>query len=332
MFFPGFPHKNILQGSGNEVVTLVLITLFCFLLPVFASCVLSTKLIFFTRRNFLNKVDHLREEINEPKSVVSIEHQRSNNENISRSVRIEVAESEIIPSHKLPHFPECSNTTRSEIRSADDCQTNPENNFQNNPENVEMSPDEPILEALNKNEFKQNIPKQLNSESVLSSDLISVCILSPNNRNGDTDVVSNKVDQRNVDEDIGKKAETITNDFGMNMTTIPHLLQNIDQDDVSEIDNFDSETEKKNKAQIHAAKRCLLINLVLGFLFIISFCSIMMFTSSTRGYFCAIVLNFMKALLPTSTTIANFGTIQFVILQYWQYLRRSNVFCQPWKK
>jgi hypothetical protein len=47
---------------------------------------------------------------------------------------------------------------------------------------------------------------------------------------------------------------------------------------------------------------------------------------SVRGYYSAIIFNIMKALLPTFTTIANFGTIQFVILQYWEYFKRFNLF------
>jgi len=66
--------------------------------------------------------------------------------------------------------------------------------------------------------------------------------------------------------------------------------------------------------------------LVLGVFFIFSFTSVMMNTRSRRGYYSAIIFNIMKALLPTFTTIANFGTIQFVILQYWEYFKRFNLF------
>jgi hypothetical protein len=90
---------------------------------------------------------------------------------------------------------------------------------------------------------------------------------------------------------------------------------------------FESDADKKSQAQILAAKQCFLTNIVLGIFFIFSFSSVMMYTRSRHGYYRAIIFNIMKALLPTFTTIANFGrTIQFVILQYWEYFKRSNLF------
>ena len=105
--------------------------------------------------------------------------------------------------------------------------------------------------------------------------------------------------------------------------TVPYFLQDFDQD-TEEL--FNQETEKKNQAQIMAAKRCLQTNLFLGFLFIIVFGFIMLSPSSRRGYYSAVILTIMTGALPTFTTIANFGTVQYVISQYLQYFEKLEVF------
>ena len=73
------------------MITLVLITLTCFLLPVLESCAISTKLIFFARKNFFNKVELLKKESSEPKHVRN-ERPKQPNENTFKVGGVEDAE------------------------------------------------------------------------------------------------------------------------------------------------------------------------------------------------------------------------------------------------
>ena len=78
--------------------------------------------------------------------------------------------------------------------------------------------------------------------------------------------------------------------------------------------------------QVVAALRSMVTNLVLTLIFILVFGIMMLCSTSNRRYYSVIVLNCLKGALPIFTTIANFGTVRFVVLQYWQYLSQA---CKP---
>ena len=80
--------------------------------------------------------------------------------------------------------------------------------------------------------------------------------------------------------------------------------------------NKNKETEK-HLAQMVAAKRSIVTNIVLGFLFIFLLGVIMLVPSTWRPYCFAVIFSFIKVAMPVLTTISNFGTVQFVLLQYW---------------
>ena len=82
--------------------------------------------------------------------------------------------------------------------------------------------------------------------------------------------------------------------------------------------------QKKCQAQILAAERSLHTNLVLGVLFFITFCTLMFVSKSLRVYLTVIIFSVMKAAMPLMTTLANFGTVQSVACQYWDYISQNN--------
>ena len=106
---------------------------------------------------------------------------------------------------------------------------------------------------------------------------------------------------------------------------VPYFLQ-LSEENEEVVKHFNLEAEKKNQAQIQAAKRCLQTNAVLGLLFLLALVSIMMYSRERRAFFSCLVFTIMKSSLPVFTTIANYGTVQFVIFQYWQYLKKSSFF------
>jgi len=88
--------------------------------------------------------------------------------------------------------------------------------------------------------------------------------------------------------------------------------------------------QKKCQAQILAAQRSLQTNLVLGGLFCITFCIVLLVSKSLRVYLTVILFSVMKAAMPLLTTLVNFGTVQSVAGQYWNYVKQKNLYL--WNK
>ena len=84
--------------------------------------------------------------------------------------------------------------------------------------------------------------------------------------------------------------------------------------------------EEKIMLQIAAAERSLKTNGFIVISFAIVFCIIMAVSKETRVYFHSIAFALIKSALPLLTTIANFGTIQHVARQYWNYFQQQNPF------
>ena len=64
-------------------------------------------------------------------------------------------------------------------------------------------------------------------------------------------------------------------------------------------------------------------NFILSLVFILVLGTMMIFSSVNRRYYAMIFLNILKTALPIGTAIANFGTVQFVVVQYWQYVQHT---------
>jgi hypothetical protein len=89
-----------------------------------------------------------------------------------------------------------------------------------------------------------------------------------------------------------------------------------------------AEKEEKRTAQILSAKRSLTTNLSCVSIFIVGHIIIVLLPKSIRSYFSVIVFTFVKGAMPILTTIANFGTVQFIIAQYCNYLKNFKYFCK----
>jgi hypothetical protein len=107
--------------------------------------------------------------------------------------------------------------------------------------------------------------------------------------------------------------------------SVPYFLQMSDENE-DVIKHFNQEAQRRRQAQIQAAKRSLQTNAILGLLFILAMISIMMFSRERRAFFSCLFFSIMKSSLPAFTTIANYGTVKFVISQYWQYFEKSCFF------
>jgi hypothetical protein len=84
-------------------------------------------------------------------------------------------------------------------------------------------------------------------------------------------------------------------------------------------EHFERIESEKTEAQILAAERSLKTNLILGLLFFGMFGIVITTSNHLRPYLAVSIFSLMKVVMPIFTTIANFGTIQFVASQYWQF-------------
>jgi hypothetical protein len=80
-------------------------------------------------------------------------------------------------------------------------------------------------------------------------------------------------------------------------------------------------SEEKTEAQILAAKRSLITNLVLIGQSLLIDMTMTFIAKEYLGLFIVFCFTILKGALPILTTIANFGTVANVISQYWAYLK-----------
>ena len=100
-----------------------------------------------------------------------------------------------------------------------------------------------------------------------------------------------------------------------------HIL-NFEHEQESNLNHILSESEKeKIQAQITAVKRSMITNAVLAVTFLVLLTFVFAMPRSVRQVCFEIVFSFIKAAMPIFTTIANFGTVQFVVSQYWQSIQ-----------
>jgi hypothetical protein len=80
-----------------------------------------------------------------------------------------------------------------------------------------------------------------------------------------------------------------------------------------------SKNEEKCIAQIQSAKRSLITNLLLCGLLIIGHVVITLLPKAESIFYSIIMFTSIKGALPILSTVANFGTVQFIISQYKSY-------------
>jgi hypothetical protein len=81
--------------------------------------------------------------------------------------------------------------------------------------------------------------------------------------------------------------------------------------------------EEKTRAQLEAATRSILTNLILGIIFVSVLSTLVLVRDLWRPYFYVAVFTIMRGLMPLLTAIANFGTVKSVAWQYWKYIRHA---------
>ena len=84
--------------------------------------------------------------------------------------------------------------------------------------------------------------------------------------------------------------------------------------------------EKENdkiQAQFMAAKCSMMTNLILIAIFILLMSLTLLIPVSVRLVCMEIMFSFTKVAMPIMTTIANFGTVKFVVRQYWKSSKES---------
>jgi hypothetical protein len=79
--------------------------------------------------------------------------------------------------------------------------------------------------------------------------------------------------------------------------------------------------EERRQAEIRAAKRSIETNLIAGLVFFLVYGIFIVMSSEIRQSFGIIAFSMLKGHLPIFTTVANFGTVHSVMLQYWKYLK-----------
>jgi hypothetical protein len=74
--------------------------------------------------------------------------------------------------------------------------------------------------------------------------------------------------------------------------------------------------EEKQMAQIQSAKRSLVTNLICITAFFMNCILVFFLPVQIRAYCSVTFFTFLKGLMPVLSTVANFGTVQSVFLQY----------------
>ena len=79
--------------------------------------------------------------------------------------------------------------------------------------------------------------------------------------------------------------------------------------------------EEKTREQISAAERSLKTNFVVAGVFCLLFGVLVLLSKTAKSYFSVMVFSLVKTALPVLTALANFGTVQSVLSQYWTLIR-----------
>jgi hypothetical protein len=126
------------------------------------------------------------------------------------------------------------------------------------------------------------------------------------------------------------KRETLTNNEPKNQSEVFAIEPNFSNCLTSATTSLSNSTncmnlheeEEKIEAQILAAKRSLITNLVLSALCVLTNSAFIFLPLDLISYFIVLVLSFLKGALPVSTTMVNFGTVANVISMYLNYFEK----------
>lgn len=102
---------------------------------------------------------------------------------------------------------------------------------------------------------------------------------------------------------------------------VSNVLNDADADDILRV-----QAEERRQAEIRAATRSIETNLVLVVIFVVVYGAFIFMSGKVRQSYSLFAFSTLKGLLPICTTIANFGTVHSVMIQYCQYFKSK--FCR----
>jgi hypothetical protein len=83
--------------------------------------------------------------------------------------------------------------------------------------------------------------------------------------------------------------------------------------------------EEKRLAQIDSAERSLITNLICMFVLFVACTLVAFLPAHISRYFAAVTFTLLKGLMPILSTVANFGTVKSVYLQYKEHISQLHV-------
>ena len=108
--------------------------------------------------------------------------------------------------------------------------------------------------------------------------------------------------------------------------------------DAESILNFDDESwyeksladfeaarlEERRQAELKTAKKSIETNVIICLIFFVVYGIFILMSSCLRQSYSILVFSILKGVLPVCTTIANFGTVSSVLVQYWNYAKNCH--------
>ena len=158
--------------------------------------------------------------------------------------------------------------------------------------------------------FTNNMSLTISNANYISSENLASQRNTPNENNWE-DILNGELDSNCLPKTRGQISTVNLNISEMLKPTMSNILR---------ADSENSEM-RQTKQEIHSALKSLQTNLLL--ISLVLLLSVLYFAPSSKWqlYFTTINESLQKGLLPTLTTIANFGSIQSVILKYWEFSR-----------
>jgi len=168
---------------------------------------------------------------------------------------------------------------------------------------------------------EDNLPKEILPVHILANEIIANDSMAKN-------ILSNNILQGGIEP----------KNMLLNILPEDIILQNISPQEILSSDIYKEEIlaeeimikktlskqeEEKTRAQLEAATRSILTNLILGIIFVSVLSTLVLVRDLWRPYFYVAIFTIMRGLMPLLTAIANFGTVKSVAWQYWKYIRHA---------
>jgi hypothetical protein len=320
------------MNSKSKSIIGAIVAIGCYYLPIILSGVIYVTLICSKRKMLKNKIEALDDEIinseNQVLGNIVLDHQLGKNLNSIPKNDV------ILLKEANSHNAEILNGNQEvEIQnSKDDCDVNKLTEevkdtstshlkAENNHEISNVNSDENILQMQQENEL--NVPVVLNCLSLERS------TPSPSY---DSIEIANDIATADIDLKP-KHDKQKTNSIQLVMVqeiqptnndkNLPTLLQAEHKDNSINYPNNKTDSDENTEAQILAAKRSLITNLVLIGQSLLIALAIPIIEKEYLPFYAVFTCTILKGALPICTTIVNYGTVANMISKYWEYLKNK---------